>query len=122
MVWLVNASHFTDRLFLMERYGESNCFKLRWKNLRPTWQFAKKPVYLDLGSGSLSGLMGREVLTVHEHPAIPMQKRIERSRYQSVDVGAFGRSSIILLNTLHARGWGSVKAMDRVDLLRVLGF
>lgn len=121
MVWIVNATQFADRLFLMERYGESNCFKLRWKSLRPTWQFAKKPVYLDLGPGCLSDLMGRQVLSVHEHPGIPMQKRIERSMYGSIDVGNFGSSSLLLLNTLHAKGWGSVKAMRRDDLLAALG-
>lgn len=122
MVWIVNAAPFVDRLFLMARYGETNCFKLRWKNLRPTWQAARKPVYLDLGPLTLGHLRGREVLAVHEHPAIGIQKRIERSFDRStVDPGPHSGSSILLLNTLHAGGWGSAKAMRRKDLLRAFG-
>jgi hypothetical protein len=121
MVWLVNAAKFRDRLFVMERYNDTNCFKLRWKHHRLTWQHAKKPVYLDLGNSTLSALLGTKFLAVHEHPNIPMQKRIDRAYHRKADTGSHVDASILLLNTLHASGWGSVKAFSRQDLMQLLG-
>ena len=49
MVWVVNASHFTDNLLLRER-GDYTSF--RWKWPRKSWWAATKPLYFDFDDGS----------------------------------------------------------------------
>lgn len=122
MVWVVNASLFADRIYVMERYGTTNTFKLRWKHSRPCWLYARKPVYLDLGMSNLGSLMGQRFLAVREHPRVPVTKTIQRSFHRPADLeDEIRRSDLLLLNTLHESGWGSVKAMHKASLLRLLG-
>ena len=48
MVWVVNGMKFADRFFLLKVMDHAKSllpFKL--KHMRPSWQFAKKPIYLD---------------------------------------------------------------------------
>lgn len=121
MVWVVNAEPFVDRLFVLDRYGSGNLFKLRWKHSRPSWLYARKPVYLDLGLRSLTQVMGQRMVTTSEHPDIPLAKTVARSFHRSRELEpAMQLANILLLNTLHESGWGTVKPLSRESLLGLL--
>lgn len=47
MAWIVNAEPFIDNLCIRVRDGFHS---FRWKWPRPCWSYAKRPIYLDLGS------------------------------------------------------------------------
>lgn len=57
MIWIVNAANFSDRFFLMRYLGDTT-FTFRWKHTRPTWLYARKPVYLDFGPETVESLLG----------------------------------------------------------------
>src|SRR5207253_11492927 len=84
--------------------------------------YATKAIYLALGLRRLSQLMGQRFVATSEHPDIPLTKTVARSFHRSRELEPHMQlANVLLLNTLHESGWGTVKPLSREGLLRILG-
>jgi len=117
MVWVLNAAAFRENLFVMGRYEDSDAFKLRWRNHRSSWRFARKPVFLDLGDAGLETVLGTKAM-VFEHPLHGPKYAVRRNDYRANDLEERLRGvKMLQLKTLHANGYRSVLAVDRERLI-----
>ncbi|MBI1332872.1 MAG: hypothetical protein GC165_08330 [Armatimonadetes bacterium] len=128
MVWVVNAELFADRLFLMKRMAPQ-IFAFKWKHMRPSWRYARKPVFLDLGRFSVKDLLGVEVKGPSAF-AYGVQKNL--SRYDGTNGSHINHTlvgipeevrnhSVLRINTIYESGRGSVEVLDMSELRTRLG-
>ena len=128
MVWVVNAALFADRFFLTRQMGP-NIFSFKWKNMRPSWLAARKPVYLDMGRFPVKDLFGVEFAGASAFSS-GVFKNI--ARYDGSNGAHLHRSlvgiaeeirscCVLKLNTVYKGGRGSVQAVSLADLKAWLG-
>jgi competence CoiA-like predicted nuclease len=125
MIWLVNAQRFASRFFLMKRLG-GGLYSFKWKYMKHSWRYARKPVYLDFGQTTAKDLLGSmetdssEFFTAEGELQYFERKTIRRvssakqirSGTPEIKADACLDHSVFLLKTMHSNGWGSVKLID----------
>jgi len=135
MVWIVNAGRFAQRFFLLRRMGPE-LLAFKWKHLKPSWRFARKPVYLDFGTLTVSDLLGGRFVD----PRAFYSKDGEYNSFRNVQVARFTGDNAarpdaslatlppdvlsctaLQLNTIHDGGCGSAKPLPQQELRRRLG-
>jgi hypothetical protein len=117
MVWVLDASIFLDRLYVMGFYRNGPAFKLKWTWMHQRWRSARKPVYLDLRPKTVGELQG-SLKGVFD----PRRDNRGRPALRRKPTGpcAFGSADLVRLRTLHANGWGSGEVVDREAFVRSL--
>ena len=120
MIWLVNASHFLDRIYVMDRYPATKSFKFRWKNHRPSWRYAKKPVFLDLGDVSLVEVMGEKFHAPVWNKDASVRYAVNRARLRGMELQpeeAKRGAMLLQIKTLYENGCGSVALVPKQRLI-----
>ncbi|HWA82281.1 MAG TPA: competence protein CoiA family protein [Fimbriimonadaceae bacterium] len=142
IIWIVNAAGFSDRFFLTRLMG-NGVFAFRWKQMKPSWLRAKRPVYLDFGHTTVSDLRGARYTSA----SVPLgdegdEKSFDRKtvvRYRGGGTVYGERSAytpheslanltawqlartILRVNTMYASGAGSAIPVEREAMLKSHG-
>ncbi len=138
MIWIVNAEKFAERFYLL-RQMNPHVLSFRWKRMKSSWRFARRPVYFDFGRVRIKELLGATVtdstvfytvigdepstgtthLTRYDGPATT-EKQARGYRAEE----AFERlsseivtCSVLRLTSLHANGYGSAAPVGRRALI-----
>lgn len=121
MAWVLDASVFLSRLYVMGFYGTTSVFKLKWTWMHQRWRSATRPVYLDLAPKTIGELQGAIVGVYDPHRDNRGRPALRR---QAPSVGAapeaYATADLIRLKTLHANGWGSAEVVDRGAFVKAL--
>lgn len=134
MVWVVNAQRFADRFYVLKQMGGGLvCF--RWKHMKPSWRFAKKPVFFDFGSLTLNDLLGgrcRESTGFYVKDGHRAYAKTQISRFTGDNRAVADPSlaslprgvldcNVLQLNTIYETGSGSARPLSGLELRRRLG-
>ncbi|MEZ0324852.1 MAG: competence protein CoiA [Fimbriimonas sp.] len=139
MIWIVNAEKFAGSFFLMKLMdAQRHVFSFKWKHRKPSWTFARRPVYFDFGPNCLSSLLGAEEREPSDRfvtggfPSQFEKRKIVRycpsrpgrvlvdEQLSQLPADVLTRS-VLLKQTLYDNGRGSVRAFSRAELLRICG-
>lgn len=119
MIWLVNAETFADHLHLLG--GDGKRFTLQWLWQRPSWRFARKPIYLDLNSVRVADLLSQP-LTVGGTAGRKLWKRYERTPGRATHFETEVMDSTMLrIRKLGQYGNGIVDAVSRERFISEIG-
>lgn len=132
MIWIVNAEAFVDRLFILKRLGSVH-LSMRWKQMKVSWQYAKRPVYLDCGSYQVRHLLGGRTVRYRAGESANGNAELFRDN-QLVRLGIGNSaqgdptltslseevlgSEMLQIHTLHENGYGSIRPIS-VEKMRV---
>lgn len=121
MVWLIDGSELSNRLFIMERYRQTRLFKFKWKLCPRSWTLAKRPRFIDLGSTPSEALLGESIVSATVFPDLRPRKGVKRelTRIQSLP-DDLRTCSILRIHTLYENGWGSVELYTRDEFMLLL--
>jgi hypothetical protein len=135
MVWIVNAQDFADRFFLMKRMG-GDLISFKWKQMKPSWRFARRPVFLDFGKMTIRDLLGVK----HVRARVAYDANLVSESFASLSVERYGprngayldpslatlnqdilQSGMLRINTIYESGHGSAKAVNHSQLKKQFG-